>query len=348
MKVSASKISRRNMLAASVASAAAMALPAYIRPTWAQHKRLVIVNSGGAIGEAKRRALYDPFTQATGIQIVSAAGTDLAKLRAQVTSGDVEWDVTDVASGQLSTATRLGLLERVDETIVDRRGCIAPAMHEYAVGGSVYAGGIAFPTDRFNGNVPKTWVEFWDAKKIPGRRSLRTRIDDVLEIALMGDGVPPSQVYPCDVERAFKALDRIKPIVSHWIAQTEQTVTLIQANETDFTYSYTSRIINAKNVDLSPRQNLLGVGWIAAVKGTKNKDAAMRFLAFTMDRQRQIDYANLSSQAPTYVESVAKVDPSVRKWMPDIGSNDNLFLNSDWWEGKTEELQLRFREWLLR
>jgi DNA-binding transcriptional MocR family regulator len=36
----------------------------------------------------------------------------------------------------------------------------------------------------------------------------------------MGDVVPASEVYPCDVERAFKALGRIKPRVSHWISQT--------------------------------------------------------------------------------------------------------------------------------
>lgn len=345
------RASRRSIGLGLAAAAGTLALPAYIRPGWAQGKRLVIVNSGGAMGNAKRRALYDPFTRATGIEIVTASGPDLAKMKAQVERRDVEWDITDLNDAWVPTAARLGLLERIDETIVNRAGCIPQAMNDHAVGGTVYAGGIAFPTDRLGGKVARTWPEFWDVRGIPGRRGLRNRVNDTLEIALMGDGVPPAQVYPCDVERAFKALDRLKPAVSHWIAQTAQTVSLIQGNETDFTFTYTTRVkdLQAANVpiDYSFRQNLLGIGWIGALKGTRNRDAAMRFLAFTMDRDRQVELSNLSGDAPTYVDALARVDPATRKWLPDIGSPDNLFINAEWWDSRYEQLTARFKEWLL-
>ena len=330
---------------------AAIAAPAYIRPGWAQAKRIVVVNSGGAMGNAKRRALYDPFTKATGIEVVTAAGPELAKIKAQVDRRDVEWDVTDLLDAWLPTATRLGLLERVDETIVKRDGCIPQARHDFAVGGTIYAAGIAYPTDRLGGRVPKTWPEFWNVAGIPGRRGLRNRVTDTLEIALMGDGVAPKDVYPCDVERAFKALDRIKPAVSHWIAQTAQTVSLIQSNETDFTYTYTTRVKDLQDskvpIDYSFRQNILGIGWIGVLKGTKNKDAAMRLLAFSMDKDRQVELTNLSGDAPSYPDAIARVDSSVRKWLPDIASTDNLFVNAGWWEPRLEELNTRFKEWLL-
>jgi putative spermidine/putrescine transport system substrate-binding protein len=342
-------LSRRSVIGG--LAAASIASPAYIRPGWAQGKRLVIVNSGGAMGDAKRRALYDPFTKATGIQIVTAAGPDLAKIKAQVERKDVEWDITDLNDGWVPAAARLGLLEKIDESIVNRAGAIPQSKHDYAVGGTVYAAGIAYPTDRLGGKSPKTWPEFWDAKAFPGRRGLRNRVTDTLEIALMGDGVPASEVYPCDVERAFKALERIKPHVSHWIAQTAQTVSLIQGNETDFTYTYTTRVkdLQAVNVpiDYSFKQNILGIGWIGALKGTKNRDAAMRFLAFTMDKDRQVELSNLSGDAPTYTDAMAKVDPATSKWLPDIAAPDNLFVNAGWWDSRIEELNTRFKEWLL-
>lgn len=343
-------LSRREALAA--AAGVIVALPAYIRPGWAQTKRLVVVNTGGAMGEAKRRALYDPFTKATGIEIVTVAGAELAKIKVQVENKDVEWDVADLSDAWVPVAARTGLLERIDEGVVDRKGCIPQAMHEYAVGGTVFSGGIAFPTDRLNGKVARTWPEFWDFKRIPGRRGLRNRITDTLEIALMGDGVPASQVYPCDVERAFKALDRIKPAVSHWIAQTAQTVSLIQSNETDFTYTYTTRVKDLQAakvpIDYSFKQNILGIGWVGVLRGTRNRDAAMRFLSFTMNRERQIELSNLSGDAPTYVDALTKVDPSIRKWLPDIASPDNLFINAAWWDSRLEELTTRFKEWLLK
>lgn len=343
--------SRRSVAAGLAAMTGGLAAPAYIRPGWAQAKRLVVVNSGGAMGDAKRRALYDPFTRATGIEIVTAAGADLAKIRAQVSRRDVEWDVCDLLDSWVPAGAKLGLFERVDTSVVSFEGAIPQARNEYAVGGTVYAAGIGYPTDRLGGKVPKTWPEFWDVKSIPGRRGLRNRVTDTLEIALMGDGVAPKDVYPCDVERAFKALDRIKPSVSHWIAQTAQTVSLIQSNETDFTYTYTTRVKDLQAakvpIDYSFRQNILGIGWIGVLRGTRNKDAAMRFLAFTMDKDRQVELSNLSGDAPTFPDAAARVDPDVRKWLPDITSPDNLFINAAWWEPRIEELNTRFKEWLL-
>jgi len=84
------KISRRNALKITAAAGSMLALPAYIRPAWAQSKSLVVVNSGGTMGDARRAALYDPFTAATGIEIITVSGPELAKIKIQVQQGDVE------------------------------------------------------------------------------------------------------------------------------------------------------------------------------------------------------------------------------------------------------------------
>jgi putative spermidine/putrescine transport system substrate-binding protein len=331
-------------------AAGVIASPSYVRPGWAKGQRIVICNFGGGENIAKRRAFYDPFTKATGIEIVSAAGIDLAKMKIQVDHKDVEWDVVDMVDGWVPAAVRLGLLEKIDDTIVDRADCIPQAKNAYAVGRSVYSVGIAFPTDRL-AKHPSTWRDFWNVNGIPGRRALRNSINDTLEIALMGDGVPASRVYPCDVERAFRSLERIKPYVSHWIAQTQQTVTLIQEDETDFSCTYTTRVKALQEahvpIGYSFRQNILGIGFSGALKGTRNRDAAMRFLGFMMNADRQVEYTNLWGDAPTLKSALPKVDPRVRKWLPDITSSDNLFTNSAWWDGRVDELNIRFKEWLL-
>jgi putative spermidine/putrescine transport system substrate-binding protein len=342
-------VSRRSVLTG--LAGAALASPVYLRPAWAQGKRLVVANFGGAARDAKRKALYDPFTKATGIEIIHGEGPDIAKMKIQVESGNVEWDIIDMNDAWVQAAGRMGLLEEIDETIVNREGCIPVARNPFACGGNIYAGGIAFPTDRLNGNVAKNWGEFWDVEKVPGRRGLRNRITDTLEIALMADGVPASEVYPCDVERAFKALDRIKPHISHWIAQPTQTVTLIQQNETDFTFTYTTRVKNLQAegvpIDYSFQQNILGLGFSGAVKGTANRDEAMLFLDFMMKPDRQVELADLTGDAPTYADALQLVNPDVRKWLPDTGNPDNLFTDGAWWDSRIDELNIRFKEWLL-
>jgi putative spermidine/putrescine transport system substrate-binding protein len=332
-------------------AAAVLAAPAIIIPGRARGAgKVVAVNSGGAMGEAKRKAIYEPFTRDTGIEVIAVPGSDLAKIKAQVQSGDVEWDVVDLMDAWVPAGIRMDLLEPIDDKIVDRTGCMPAAMSTHAVGGSISAGGIGYPTDRLP-KSPKNWPEFWDVKNFPGRRGLRNRITDTLEIALMGDGVPAKDVYPCDVERAFKALDRIKPAVSHWIAQTAQTVTLIQSNETDFTYTYTTRVkdMQAAHVpmDYSFQQNILGVGWAGIVKGTSRKEAAMRLCSYIARPDLQVQLTYFSGDAPCYPDAIAKVDPSVRKWLGRIDDPNNLFVNPAWWDTRVEELTRRFKEWLL-
>jgi len=109
---------------------------------------------------------------------------------------------------------------------------------------------------------PVNFKEFWDVKKFPGRRTLRARPTETLEIALVGDGVEPRKMYPLDVERAFKSLDRIKSYVPKWIKETPQATELLLSNEVDFSYVYHGRAIQLKKdgkpVEFSFEQTIIG------------------------------------------------------------------------------------------
>ena len=342
-----SRPSRRSLLGAAIALAA----PAIIIPGRARGAgRVVAVNAGGEVDRAKRKAIYEPFTRDTGIEVVSVPGLDFAKMRAQIQSGDIEWDVVDMLDGWVPIASRLGMLERIDESIVNRTGCMPVARKEYATGASVFSAGIAYTTNRMP-KTPKNWTEFWNVASFPGRRGLRNRIADTLELALMADGVAAKDIYPCDIERGFKALDRIKPAVNHWIGQAAQTVSLIQTNETDFSYTYTTRVMTMQAagvpMDYSFQQNIMGLGWTGVMKGTPRKDAAMRLVSYVAKPELQVQLTNLTGDAPVYPDMIAKVDPAIRKWLPKIDDPNNLFINADWWDGRLDELTLRFNEWLL-
>ncbi len=64
--------------------------------------------------------------------------------------------------------------------------------------------------------VPHTWAELWDLKRFSGQRGMWKQPYQVMEIALMADGVPLDKLYPLDVDRALKSLDRIKPEIFWW------------------------------------------------------------------------------------------------------------------------------------
>lgn len=342
---------RRRLLggiAGSLLAAPAIVIPGRARAA----ERLVIVNWGGGVAAAKKAVYYDPFTAETGIPVISMAGPELAKIKVQVQTKDVEWDLVDLVDSWVTAGEELGLYEKIDTSVVPMERLVPAARREYELATHFYAGVISFSESRLaEGKRPQTWAEYWDVAKFPGRRGLRNRIGETLEIALLADGVAPDKLYPCDIERAFKSLDRIKPHITHWVTQTPQTSLLVQAGELDLSYTYLSRVYEGHKagvpIGFSPRNNLIGGQWMAIIKGTKNKSAAMRFAEFFTRPERQKAYCNITGHAPAAIGVLDQLDPAIRPWVPNVEGPTNLVLNTDWWAGKDEMLTKRFKEWLL-
>src|SRR5258708_5677229 len=98
--------SRRRVMAATLAGLAAP----YV---WSRGARaagqIVVRTPGGAYEETQRRSVYEPFTKATGIEVVPVAAT-IAKLLAMFKSGNVELDVIDSGYDALMTLHRAAAL----------------------------------------------------------------------------------------------------------------------------------------------------------------------------------------------------------------------------------------------
>lgn len=333
---------------------AAVAVPSFLR--WekvaAQSRPLVFTTWGGNYQEAQERAFVRPFEAATGIKVIVASGADMGKLRAQVKSGNIEWDVVDSTGPMITAGERDGLWEPLDKNIIDTSGLVPGAARTSGVGFARFSGGIGYdPARDPDGKHPRTFAEFWDVEKFPGRRGLRTRVSETLEMALLADGVEPSKLYPLDVERGFAALDRIKPHVTNWIAQTPQTITLIQSNEVDFTYAYSGRVLAAQragvSIAFSYDQTINPTEYFAVPKGTQQKDAAMRFIDFTLRPDRQAEFAEIMAYTPTKIAALDLLDAETKKKLPDLSNPNSVIFNDDWWADHLIELEKRFKEWML-
>ena len=348
--------SRRTFLVTSGAmvAAAASSGPLIVVPGKAKAaERVVFATWGGQLQESITEAYIKPFTKETGIEVIVTGAPDIAKITAQVKTGDVETDIAEMPGSYLAPGEKNGLWEPVDTKIVDRSDISLPMFNRpMAQAYYSYAGGIGYSEERNPGDKhPSTWPEFWDPKKFPGRRGLRTRPGETLEMALMGDGVPGSKVYPIDVDRAFKSLDRIKPYVSHWIAETPKTVTLIQGNECDFTYTFNGRVFFANRegakLGFSFKQNYIAPGWFSVVRKSRNREAAFKFMNSFLNPQRQAHFAKLMTYAPVVKGADKLIPADIKKLLPDPTNPDNCIENVEWWADKNEELTKRFKEWLL-
>ena len=353
----AGEATRRRFLAGTVAAGAGLAVsgPLILVPGKAKAAdKLVWVSYGGQNQEAQEKAFIKPFIEETGIQVSTTSGPDGAKIKAMVQTGNVEWDVVNFSGALATGLEQEGLLEPIDKSLIDMSDMMFPDwIRPASVGWYYYTGGIAYDPKRHPmGKHPRTWPQFWDVAKIPGRRGLRPRPEETLEMALLADGVDPKKLVPLDVERAFKSLDKIKPHVANWIKGTPETITLIQRNEVDFTFTYSGRVNAAQDsgvsVEFVYETPLSSPSLMGIPKGTKNKAAAMKLLAYFFRPDRQLAYVDLiDGYSPVSRKAYAKLSDKKKAKLPDPSNPAGAWVDIDWWGKNYTAVNKRFQEWLL-
>src|SRR5882762_173322 len=113
---------RRGFLRSAGAAAATAALGPLIitERTIAQTRTLYVNSWGGSFTAAQEAAYFKPFTAATGIQIRTITPVSYGKIKAQVQTGNYQFDMTSINSMQWLRASREGLAEPIDWTIVKK------------------------------------------------------------------------------------------------------------------------------------------------------------------------------------------------------------------------------------
>src|SRR5438128_1272417 len=178
------RLSRRRFLTTAAAGAlATAALPgAVTRARAAGKNELVFVGFGGNYQDGQTKALFEPFEKETGIKVVQTTGVDLAKLRAQVQSKNVEWDLISIPDRLRYTAVKDGLLSPLNYTMINAKDIIPALVSEYAVGCVTIPMQLTYSTKAYPaGRAPQTWMDFWDPKKFPGPRGLYNAPTYILE-----------------------------------------------------------------------------------------------------------------------------------------------------------------------
>ncbi len=329
---------------------------------------LTIVSWGGAYTKSQLEAYHKPFTAETGIKINSEDyNGGLAEVRAQVEAGNVTWDAVDLELSDVVLGCDEGLLETIDSSALPAAPDGTPAekdfvegsLHECAVGTIVWSTVYAYDTTKFPGKKPTTMADFFDTKTYPGKRGMRKGPKPNLEFALMGDGVPADKVYevlstPEGVDRAFAVLDRVKDDVIWWEAGA-QPPQMLADGEVAMTTAYNGRLFNAIFTEKKPFEIVWdGQVWDLDLwgipRGTKNLEAALKFVKFSTDTQRLADQAKWISYGPVRRSSLPLVSAEMQPHMPTYGENFQNALQNDfeWWADHQDEMNERFAAWLAK
>jgi putative spermidine/putrescine transport system substrate-binding protein len=351
------RVSRRRLLRAGAAGAASVAVAKVMAPAIgrAQSKQLVVCAPGGSYTEAQRKAIYQPFEKELGVKIIETGPTDYGKLKAMVMSGNVEWDIFDGIDRKHFSAVGEGLLEPLDFQTIDVKDVIPEAVNKHGVGVILSSTVIGYNSKKFSkGNHPRTWAEFWDVKRFPGPRTLQKSPDDNLAFALIADGVAPEKVYPLDLPRAFKSMDRIKNDVNVWWNTGAQSEQIFVNNEVEVGAIWNGRvsIIAQQGVPVAVEwnQGQLHIDYWSIPKGSKNKSLAMDYIAFATQPKVQADLAKLMPYGPVNRKAFEYIDAATAKNLASSPDNiKNQFVaDATYWVENYDKVNEAWSSWFVR
>ncbi|MDA8252535.1 MAG: ABC transporter substrate-binding protein [Rhodospirillales bacterium] len=310
---------------------------------------LVFTSWGGTTQDAQRDAWARPFTAQTGIAVKQDGPTDYGKLKAMVESGNVVWDVVDVEGDFAAAAAKAGLLEPIDFSVVPRADLDPRFVSATSVGSFYYSFVLGYNKEVLGSKQPKTWADLFDAAKFPGKRTFyKWAAPGVLEIALLADGVAPEQLYPLDLDRAFRKLDTVKSQIVWW-GSGAQSQQLLASGEAPIGMFWNGRVVAIQGqgapVEISWQQNVTAADVLVVPKGSPHKAEAMKFLAVANSAKGQADLAAATGYAPVNLRSKALMDAKLVPTLPDAHVATQINLDMAYWANHRDEIGKRWYAW---
>ena len=318
-------------------------------------QQITVVNFGGVQAQAQKKAYYDPFEKATGIKVIPVEyNGEQAKVKAMVETKKVTWDIVEAESPDAQRGCDEGMFEKIDWSKLPKADMVPAAVTDCGVGIFVWSTVLAYNGDKLK-DGPKNWADFWDVKKFPGKRSMRKGARYNLEFALMADGVKPADVYKVlatkeGADRGFKKLTELKANIQWWEAGAQPPQFLV-AGDVVMTTAYNGRIDVAnregKNLKMSFAGSIYDLDYWVVPKGSPNREAAMKFIAYTTQAAQQTIYAQSIGYGPTNSKALENLDAKVMATLPTAPANtkDALKFNIQFWTDQGEALEKRFASW---
>ena len=323
------------------ASALALASPA------AAEQELHVLHAGGQWGDAITKCVEEDMAKTMGIKVIPESPGGLAKLRGIVESGTITHTAFDMETSELVRARAMGLIQELDWAKINPEPIFPEAQLPDAFGSNYYSTIMAFRSD-----VPAVdnWVGFFDTVKFPGKRALPDYPGFLLTFAAMGDGVPVDQLFPLDLDRAFKTLDRVKDDTIYWQAGS-QPPQLLQDNEAQYAISWSGRVVGKENITVSFNQGMLDLSYFVIPKGADPKEVEAAYAWFR--EQTKADKAGCIMQYVSYpgpVYGIEKLVPADKvAEMPTYEPNRKVqwLQNAEWWVENNDEVEKRWQEFKL-
>ncbi len=299
---------RRRHAAHASALAALMAGLALAAPPARAESEVTFVTWGGNIADEMKEAWFEPATEGMDVVILEDSLKGSNDVIAHVAAGDVYWDIVDGSGDMCVRAGKAGAAEELDYAVIKTDGIPESQVTPWSLPSTAYATVLAYNKKTYPNDPPSSWKDFFDVEKYPGKRWLSSFPTFNLEIALLADGVPPDQLYPLDVERAFKKLAELKPSIGGFYSSGGASTQHAIDGEPDMMPMYENRLFAAQregaDFGFTYNQAIMDFDCLHVPKGSKNKELAMRIIDRIMSPEINGRIAVTSGLSPGNLKSL--------------------------------------------
>lgn len=338
----------------------------------ANAETLQIAGENWSYGRVKREAYYNAFeTLTNGHIIMENWDGELDSLNKDMENGDSLYDIAEVSARQLYEGCADGLFTHIEDGAFGDASRYFDGMYqECGAGAAVRARILVYPSDLDVEDEPQSWADMW-RDDIEGLRLLPNNARDTLEIALLADGVLPSELYDLlktdeGQDRAFAKLDEIaewlafedgERSIVNWLLPEEVETEAVEGEVPPLPRAVFAVMDSGRLSDLTRYEDkalrpvwggeILNLSYWALLADSDNQREAMRFLGFVTQPEQQMILPQLISYSPTHVNAVAQLRPWVARQTPlwHEYAETALVRDEAFWREYGEGLEERFVRW---
>lgn len=298
--------------------------------------------------------LLQEFEAQTGAKVVVDTFGSNEELLAKLQSGATGYDVAAPSDFMVSIMMKLGLLAELNLSSIPNADLLLDRLqhlpfdpgHRYSIPYLWGTVGIGYDSSVIS-MPPDSWDVLWDSRH-KGRISMLNDQREVFGLALRSLGASINSRDPAVIERAKQKLLQQKALVKAYTSENYDQ--LLAAGEVVLAHGWGGAVARAAVQRPSikyviPKEG--GTIWsdcLVVLQSSRNKDLAMRFVNYLLDRQVAAQTTNRLRFASSNREAKALVSPELRE-DPAVYPPDSAFERLEWMEDLGETIRLYDRGW---
>jgi putative spermidine/putrescine transport system substrate-binding protein len=176
----------------------------------------------------------------------------------------------------------------------------------------------------------------------------------ILEIALLADGVPIDKLYPLDVERALKSLEKLGRQNIIWHTTNQEPIQQMTSGAVSLVTCFDGRVVLANRagaeLGFQPAGSAVSGNPYCVIRTSAHQKEAFQFLNYMFNAtEADAEYMDLTNYAVPNMRALPLTKPVTRTLLPTAPElKDKVFIKDDvWWKENLAKVTQRFKEWQL-